>query len=235
MKKLIHRIWIGPAEMPEEYKFFGDEWERLNPDWKVVDWDEVALGLDRTEAWINSAVLDDLLDKGAQPGADKIALATHLADVLAYEIVYRYGGLYVNTDMQPVRSLDNLFERNESLETNPAAGKEDDYWVVNAVLWAPEPNMDFWLAVIKQLPVRYFSMPGEYMSNTTGPHLLTQVYQGRRDLVVLDKTVFNPLHFSQVNYGEDAVFDLDDLPAETITVHHWGHRRNRRNQRVLEP
>lgn len=233
MKQIVHRIWIGPAEMPEEYRFFGQEWERLNPGWKVWDWTEREIF---DGDWENSSVLEHLLEQGRQPGADKIALATQIADVIAYEIVYKYGGLYVNTDLQPVRPLSELFDRHPDLLVRDAAGREDDYWVVNAVLWAPELYSDFWLAVIKALPYRYFLLPGEYMSNTTGPHLLTQVYESRRaDLIALDKQVFNPLHFTEVEFGKDAEFDPDQLPEQTIAVHHWGHRRNRRNQRVLEP
>jgi mannosyltransferase OCH1-like enzyme len=221
--------------MPKEYEQFGRDWEDLNPGWRVLDWNEDTLHLTDTSTWQNADVLDDLLARGQEPDADKVALATHLADVLAYELVYEFGGLYVNTDMQPVRALSDLFDANPAMLEKPAAGREDDNWVVNAVLWAPEPGDDFWLAVIRALPHRYFSMPDEYMSNTTGPHLLTQVYRDRpQDLVVLDRQVFNPLHFTEVEFGEDAKFNRWELPDETITVHHWGHRRNRRNQRVLE-
>jgi hypothetical protein len=221
--------------MPAEYKQYGRDWEDFNPGWTVTDWDSSSLHLNDTQVWRNAAVLDDLLANGEKEGADKIALATHLADVLAYELVFEFGGLYVNTDMQPVKSLDTLFENHPALYETAGAGKEDDHYVVNAVMWAPEPGMYFWERVIAELPGRYFGMYGDYMSNTTGPHLLTMVYNWFPDLLhVVDKQVFNPLHFTEVEFGQDAKFNAWELPAETITVHHWGHRKNRRNQRVLE-
>jgi len=217
--------------MPQEYKDFGVEWAALNSDWTVKDHgDEL---LDRK--WRNQSVIDDLLTRGKRFDADRIALATQLADVISYELLLYFGGLYVNTDIQPVRPLENLFEKEPDLINRPMAGMEDDYWAVNAVMWAPIRNINFWHKVINELPNRYFSMPGAFMNATTGPHLLTDVWSKNRDeLVVLNRNYFNPIHWSQVQYGHDAEFHPLDLPDKTIAVHHWGHRKNQRNQRVLE-
>lgn len=228
MKKVIHRIWLGPNPMPENYQEFGRKWAELNPDWQVLDWNESSL---QELDMINSHVLEHLATPGPGQTIHPVALATQQADVIDYELIYRFGGLYVNTDIEPVRPLSVLFENHPALHEKAGAGFEIDEWVVNAAMWAPEPEMPFWGRVIQALPERYFRAPDDYMSNTTGPHLLTQVWRERYDeLYVWDKDVFNPIYFPQVELGKDAEYRFEELPAQTIGVHHWGHRKNMRPQ-----
>lgn len=233
MIKIVHRFWDGPNPMPERHQFFGDEWRRLNPDWDLIDWD---LGsVYDNFAPVNQSVLDDLANQASNRNADLVANATHVADVLGYEIIYKYGGLYVNTDIRPIRPIADIVELNPELNVMAAAGKEDDYWVVNAALWAPEKHQLFWGRVIDALPGRYFSMPGAFMNATTGPHLLTAVYEANPgELHVLDRDTFNPIHWSEFGYGEYPEYDPATFPPGTLGVHEWFHRTNQRNQRTLE-
>lgn len=221
MVKVIHRLWLGPAEMPADYKQWGLDWQRLNHEWVVKDWTQQEI---ESMPWHNQTVYDDL-------GIDThpIAAATQRADVLGYEIMYRYGGLYVNTDIQPVRPLYKLFEKHDDLFAMPMVSMEDELWVTNGVLWSPRPWKPFWLDIIEDLPRNYFDNPGRMMNEVTGPHLLAKhVAKQEREVLVLDRTYFNPVHYSEVQQGQNAMFDMDALPANTIGVHHWGHKRNNR-------
>ncbi len=214
--------------MPDNYKFFGEKFITMNPDWNIIDWDEDMI-LD--SGVINKDVWDHLETPSDGQEVHPIALATQRADVVGYELIYKFGGLYLNTDIEPVRPLSILFNNHPELNVKPGAGFEIDQWVVNAIMWSPEKNNDFWKKVIDALPRRYFSMPDDYMSNTTGPHLLTQVWkENPGDLHVFEKDVFNPIYFPEVDYGSDARFNFDELPEITVGVHHWGHRKNMRPQ-----
>jgi mannosyltransferase OCH1-like enzyme len=228
MIKKIHRIWFGPAPMPENYYQFGQAFAYMNPGWEVIDWTEEMV-LD--SGIINSGVWNHLGTPGPGETINEVALATQRADVVGYELVYRYGGLYLNTDIEPVKPLGVLFDNNPALYEKAGAGYEIDQWVVNAAMWAPDIGNEFWGRVIEALPARYYSMPGAYMNATTGPHLLTQTYHDYPHLLhVFHKDTFNPIYFPEVAYGEDAIFDIDLLPEITVGVHHWGHRKNMRPQ-----
>jgi len=228
MIKKIHRIWFGPEPMPENYAQFGADWASMNPDWEVIDWTEEMV-LD--SGIINHDVWDHLGTPGPGETIHPVALATQRADVIDYELVWRYGGLYLNTDIEPVRPLQHLFDNNPALYEKAGAGYEIDQWVVNAAMWAPEPENPFYGHVIDALPERYYSRPGDYMSNTTGPHLLTQCYHDHSEMLyVFHKDTFNPIYFPEVAIGEDAIYDREFLPDITVGVHHWGHRKNQRPQ-----
>jgi hypothetical protein len=72
------------------------------------------------------------------------------------------------------------------------------------------------------------------MNASTGVQLLMQTlaqYDGH--VVRYDRRVFNPIHWSEFNYGTVPNVDID-FPEETVAVHEWLHRTNQRAQRVVE-
>ena len=243
MKKIIHRFW-GGSQIPPDYDEFGKRWAELNPDWDVILWSDRGSGtLFPTyvsnpsgekllpHMVMNRRVWYSLNTPPSGMTVDTVAMWTQRADVIGYELVYTYGGLYVNTDIEPVKPMSALFEMYPQLEYMDAAAMEDDQWIVNAVLWSPEPRSEFYSNVINMLAARYFSMENEYMNVTTGPHLLTSVYNLLPHLLVpIDKDVFSWVHWSQVAVGSNAVVDYSELPKQVVGIHHWGHRKNQRAQ-----
>ena len=209
--------------MPEEYVIFGQEWQRLNPDYEVVDWDEHCI----SDFPNLLPVIDSLYDRDA--GRHGIELYVQLADVIGYALVEKWGGVYVNCDMQPVRPLPEMPDKAwASLENN------EDGRIVNAAIGAPEPRDPFWKELLRELPGRYFSSPYAEMVETTGPAFLTDLaHEHPEHLHVFPVETFNPVHWKQIEPGGDASAWLDSLPSNTIAVHHWGHKKDGRSN-VIE-
>lgn len=225
MSNLIHRIWLG-GEMPERYQAYGEQWEKLNPEFELHDWSEEEIF---DHKWANQNVLDTMYMESKQPGADMIAYYTHVADVVDYELVHRYGGWYFNTDLKPLKPLATL---NQNMHL-PAFANEDDVHAVNMAMYAP-PNHPLFASIIERLPRRYYEMPGAFMNATTGVQLIMEAlanYPG--NVIRYHRDIFNPLHWSQFGYGETPDIDRE-YPESTVAVHEWLHRTNQRGQRVLE-
>lgn len=225
MPSYMHRIWLG-SEMPERYQKYGEEWEDLNPNFRLWDWTEEEI---MDSEWINVEVLQDLYAKSRQPGADMVAYYTHVADVVDYELVYKHGGWYFNTDLKPIKPLNTLrFDHDAA-----AFAMEDDVHAVNMAMYAPRGN-DLFAKIIEILPHRYFGMPGAFMNATTGVQLIMEALSREPWAVTkFHRNVFNPIHFSEFGYGETPNIDRE-FPDETVAVHEWLHRSNMRGQRVLE-
>lgn len=225
MSNLMHRIWLGGG-MPERYQEYGELWASMNPEFELHDWSEEEIF---DHKWVNQKVLDDLYRKSKSPDADMIAYFTHVADVVDYELCWTYGGWYFNTDLKPLKPLATL---RQDMHT-PAFANEDDVHAVNMAMYSP-PNHALFGSIINRLPMRYFGMPNEFMNATTGVQLIMDAlrnYQG--PVVRYDRKVFNPIHWSEFDYG--ATPDIErDYPTETVAVHEWLHRTNQRGQRVLE-
>lgn len=224
--RFMHRIWLG-SDMPERYKHYGELWKELNPDLTLWDWSEEEV---MDSDWANRDVLHDLYQKSRAPGADMVAYFTQVADVVDYELVYRFGGWYFNTDLKPLKPLSTLeFDRSHAAFAN-----EDDIHAVNMAMYAPQENTLFG-KIIERLPVRYFGMPGAFMNATTGVQLIMEVmYESTWMVTRFHRDVFNPIHFTQFNYGEVPDVEHWDYPHNTIAVHEWAHRSNMRGQRVIE-
>jgi mannosyltransferase OCH1-like enzyme len=93
--KVIHQIWLG-SPFPEKYRRYQKTWLKHHPDWKYKLWtdkDIQKMGL------YNQAAYDAAENYGER------------ADIARYEILYRYGGLYVDTDFECLAAFDAFHHR----------------------------------------------------------------------------------------------------------------------------
>lgn len=90
--KIIHHIWLG-GSLPQKYLSYVSSWRKINPGWTHFFW-------------------DDINTKGLKLiNQDKFESANNLgqkADILRYEILYKYGGIYVDTDFECIKPFDDI-------------------------------------------------------------------------------------------------------------------------------
>lgn len=176
--------------MPDDYEIFGQMWVDLNSEYTVQLWDESCL----TDFPALKPVFDDLYQRDG--GRQSSELYVQLADVVGYALVEKWGGVYVNCAMQPIRPLPELPDGAWASYEN-----YEDFRIVNVAIGAPEPGNPFWRGLLDGLPARYFANP------TTGSSYLTDYARTSwNQLHVLPKEAFNPAQW------------LDKLPEETIAV-----------------
>ena len=90
--KIIHQIWLG-GKLPEKYEKLTKTWKDKNPDWQYFLW------TDDNISELNIINKDKFL-KANNPGMK--------SDILRYEVLYQYGGIYVDTDFQCLSSFDKF-------------------------------------------------------------------------------------------------------------------------------
>lgn len=109
--KIIHQIWIGNEPFPEKYKFIVDKWRTMHPWWDYKLWDDTAIAALELEN-------KEFYTAGANPGEK--------SDIARYEILKRFGGVYVDTDFECIKSFDDLISKVdfcmavEPVTTSPA-------------------------------------------------------------------------------------------------------------------
>ena len=91
--KTIHYFWIGGSKMPEEYQANINSWKRFCPDYEIVCWDESNFDFGQYQ------YAREAIEKG------QYMFAT---DVARKEVLYRYGGIYLDTDVELLRPIDDL-------------------------------------------------------------------------------------------------------------------------------
>jgi len=90
--KILHQVWLG-SPFPDKYKRLRDIWLSKHPNWEYKLWT-----LDHAKSFgmknINS------FSRTTNMGAK--------SDIFRYEILHRYGGLYIDTDFECIKPFDDL-------------------------------------------------------------------------------------------------------------------------------
>lgn len=93
--KILHLIWVGEDAAPANLELYKSQWRTLMPHWTIRLWTNV----DLHEGEFSPLILRNI--QKATKGAQK-------ADIMRYAIMYKYGGVYMDADIIPYRSLDPI-------------------------------------------------------------------------------------------------------------------------------
>jgi hypothetical protein len=187
--QVVHRVWLGNARLPDELVLYGETWRRHHPGWKFKVW------RDRD--------LRRLLPGSAVSRARHY---TELSDLVRFEVLRRYGGLYVDTDVECLRPLDPLLQGERAL-----LGYEKPGRVGSAVLAAVAGHPLF---VDASRQARRTVGLGAKSADATGPYLLTVLVRDYPDVTILPQEAFYP-------YGWDEPERRHDEFPDSYAVHHW--------------
>ena len=197
--------------MPAQYEAFGRRWQELHPGWEVRDWSEKDL------AWLHNR---EQFEASTSYAAK--------ADIARYEIVLREGGMYVDTDFEPLRAFDDVLGDVTLLLGEEVPGK------LNNALFAASPGHAFLRLVVNELPGSFRYRSADQTSERTGPGFLTRCYRRWRATAdepvrVLPRERLYPYSWEQ-KHLRDAPF------PEALAVHHWALSwRPRRRKAVRVP
>ncbi|HZK76864.1 MAG TPA: glycosyltransferase [Candidatus Kapabacteria bacterium] len=182
--KIIHQIWIGPHRRPTHLM---QTWKTMHPDWEYRFWgnDEIASHPFRNQRHI-----------------DSIPNWAGKCNVIRYELLREYGGVYVDADMECLRPLEDFFLQNDSFacweneRVTPGL-------VANSILGAI-PQNDLMQLMVEELEHTYQIEGPSWKS--TGPLFLTRAieeYKYNR-ITIYPSHYFYPVHHSGAVYrGEE--------------------------------
>lgn len=91
--KTIHYIWFGGKPVPDKFKFCMDSWAKFCPDYEIKKWDESNYDVTKHR------FMRETMEAG-RPGLT--------ADYARFDIIYEYGGIYLDIDVELLKSLDEL-------------------------------------------------------------------------------------------------------------------------------
>jgi inositol phosphorylceramide mannosyltransferase catalytic subunit len=172
--------------MPEEFERYGRTWVEHHPEWEMRLW------------------ADDNLPELRHPDAlERCRNEGEQSDLIRYEVLLRFGGVYVDTDVECLRPIDPLIDVPAFAgATRP--GKLGSA-VVGAV--AGHPGIELLLERASE------RVGVGHQAASAGPRLLTDVLLGRDDVKVFGPEVFYPFHRRR---QPDAKAGRDDAYA----IHH---------------
>ena len=93
--KIIHYCWVGGNPKPQSVLYCIESWKRCCPDYEIREWNETNYDFTKNE-YMRQAY--EAKKWGFVP------------DYARLDIVYEHGGIYLDTDVEMVRSFDHLLE-----------------------------------------------------------------------------------------------------------------------------
>ncbi len=90
--RVFHQIWVGAAPVPDAARKYGESWLAHHPGWEL-------------KLWTDQDVPQDLVTAEIYR---QIAEPVHRADLLRHELLFRFGGVYVDVDFECLRSIEPL-------------------------------------------------------------------------------------------------------------------------------
>ena len=193
--KIIHQLWVGPRPRPQRLL---DTWKNAHPDWEYVLWTEENL---KDFRFKNQKQIDAMPEWNGK------------ADIMRYEILDRFGGVFMDADSECLNPLDPFFLNNDSFsvyENEKQRGGLIACGIMGAV-----PNCLLMKLCVDELSKIEVKSPAWWYC---GPVFFTWVIQTHNyPIHVYPSHYFLPNHYTGECYaGTDKIYAL----------HKWGTTTN---------
>ncbi len=192
--KIIHQVWLG-GEVPEKFLAMQQSWKDHHPDWEYRLW---------TDADIEGLKLhNQKLFEEAQDYAQQ-------ANIVRYEVLYRYGGVYVDMDFACFAPLDHL---HHCYDFYVGISNESIILLNNAIIGC-KPEHPIMKACV-------FERPG-FWTKRLGPKYLTHQFYltvnfFTKHVIALPCSYFYPLPFPVPENTDPETFQK----PESLAMHMW--------------
>jgi mannosyltransferase OCH1-like enzyme len=194
--KIIHIIAFNKLNLLNNYvvnKCFKSHEILIKHNYEIIIWDEINLS-----PYIDNFISKLLFEK-------KYAFAS---DLLRYKLLFEFGGIYIDTDIEVVKSPDILLNN-----TLPFFGYETHDKLTTSVIGSPKKS-DLFLELYKKT---YISFQKHHFHPS--PFFLNTIKENNFDIICYPKDFFFPYN----PFDDQPQLFYSDITENTIFIHHWNH------------
>jgi len=200
--KKIHYCWFGPNPMPDYAIEFIEGWKKLSPEYEIIKWDESNFDVN-AHPYTKSAY-----ERGLYP---------FVADYARLAVINEYGGIYMDTDVEMIRPLDEFM-------SNTAFFALEDMDAINTgLIVGAVPRQKNIEELLTQYDKRGMNlMDGKFIMDTCVQ--ITTSYFRRKGFKYVDKiqrvdesTIYPTSFFCPQKYGEWR----PKITSSTHIIHHY--------------
>jgi mannosyltransferase OCH1-like enzyme len=195
--KIIHQLWIGPHKMPAKHM---QTWRDKHPTWEYRLWTEETL---KPLVFVNQRLIDEMDEWCGK------------CDIMRYELLHRYGGVFSDADNVCLRALDEAFLAQDSFTCYENELIRGDMLANSIIACTPQNRlMELIVERLRNTPSVARHKTEQMAWQTTGPMLFTAVVKEHRyPITVYPSHYFNPVHYTGIRYeGKGPVY----------VTHLWG-------------
>lgn len=180
------------------HEFILNEWSRLNPEFEIRFYNDK----------INENFIRNYFSQYYDI-FDKIPNTISKIDFIRLLYLYKFGGVYVDCDVLPLKSIDTLLNISE-IVLFKENGKyfNQDYIISNAVIFAT-PNHTFIKKLIDEIILNVENLNSNWndirqIIELSGPllfHKCYNEYENKNQIMLLDEKYFNPMTHYELKSG----------------------------------
>lgn len=189
--KVIHYCWLSGEPYPDLVRKCMESWHRYLPDYQFVLWDQEKIK-EIESTWVDSAI-----------AAKKWAFA---ADYIRLYALYNYGGIYLDCDVEVLKTFDDLLERSYFM------GRESHKNVIEAAVMGAELDLDWVKDALGWYESKEFDAAQLNNPSIAIPVVLKKSLLNKTSVSVLPSDYFSP---------KDNRTGRIKITSNTYTIHHF--------------
>lgn len=196
--KIIHQIWLGDKNIKPTNLI--QTWIDMNPSWTHILWTE-----------------ENMFELECMKQFNEMHHYSGKADILRYEILYRYGGFFIDADSECIRSLEDFLCDNQTFacyeneEVRPGL-------VANGYLACTPQNPIIYTLINHIKHINNINMYEPWI--ITGPRLLTKVIEeSSLPFTIYPSHYFIPIHYTNIKDNSSTAYIGDDY---VFAKQYWG-------------
>lgn len=200
--KIIHYCWFGGSPLGAGEEKMMATWKKYCPDYKIMVWDEDTFDINEMGDYVKEAYAEK-----------KWAFVSDVARLFALK---EFGGIYMDTDVEVVKSLDPLLV-NEAF-----MGFEIETTISTAVM-AAKPHHPTFELLFADYDKRHFKQADSSLDEMTNVNRITEIFVdnglqlNNEFQKIMDVAIYPRVYFSPKSYWTQEINDT----KETYAIHHY--------------
>ena len=208
--KKIHYCWFGRNPKPKSVLKCIDSWKKHCPDYEIKEWNESNYDFSSCE-YASEAY-----------NAKKYAF---VSDFARFDILYRYGGIYFDVDVELIKPIDPIVENGAFMAVENFVVDQEGAKITIApgLGIAAEPGMDIYNELVDFYRKAHFVNPDGSLNLETVVDYTTRIFfnhglknisetQKIEGITIYPKDFFNPCDMSSKKIT---------LTERTVSIHHY--------------
>lgn len=212
--KIIHYCWFGGNPLPEDALVCIKSWKKYFPDYRIMEWNERNFDV-------------NMIPYTRE--AYRLGKYAFVSDYVRMYILYKYGGIYFDTDVEVIRPMDSIVERGQFMGFE--SGQEN--YVAIGLGMGLEAGSEVARSILDVYAHKHFSTLTGVMTGTV-VDVVTDLYK-RADVTECEDGImlwnnvyiYPPEYFCPLNYYTKELTITDT----TVSIHHyfssWCDKKNR--------
>lgn len=207
--KIIHYCWFGHNPLPESAIKCIESWKKYLPDYEIKEWNE------------------DNFDVNCIPYTAEAYAAKKYAFVSDYArfwILYKYGGIYFDTDVEIIKPLNEIIEKGPfmGLENNGKQGKSSPA-VAPGLGLAASSGAGFIKELLEHYQTLHFEFKPGMIGQETIVHITTRLLEkyglkpSNQIQKVADFYIYPSEYFCPINLTTNKLH----ITNKSVSIHHY--------------